>query len=256
MLKIAIDDGHGMETAGKRTPLFSDGSYMKENEFNNAVAQLLKVMLEKVGVETVMVAYEDTDVSLATRVQRANDSKADAYVSIHANAYGDGVSFNDGQGIETWIYEYTGQTTYNLAEKVQNELVSLCGRRDRGIKRSSAFYVLKNTNMSAILVECGFMTNLEEALLLKTDDYRKKCATAIFNGVCKHFNVDTTVEEEKEEEKIVEIRYNTVEELPYGQDTIEKLIEKGFLLGDGTGLDLSKDMLRIFIVLDRAGVFG
>lgn len=260
MLKIAIDDGHGMETAGKRTPIFSDGTYMRENEFNNAVAQLLPDMFKKVGVDTIFVAPEDTDTALATRVSRANVAKADAYVSIHANAYGDGISFNDAQGIETWIYNLSDSNTYNLAKCVQDELVKLCGRRDRGIKESTSLYVLTQTNMPAILVECGFMTNLEEAKLLLSEDYRKRCAEAIFYGVCKHFNVDTSItdkqeEDEKEEEKMTEERYNTIEELPYGQDTISKLIEKGYLAGNENGLDLSKDMLRMFIVLDRAGLF-
>jgi len=52
-----------------------------------------------------------------------------------------------------------------------------------------------------------------------------------------------------------EQRYNTVAELPYGQETIQKLVDKGLLTGTGAGFDLSKDMLRILIILDRAGQF-
>ena len=76
-MKIAIDDGHGMETAGKRTPAFSDGSVMRENEFNRAVVSYLHDELIRNGFSVVLTAPEDTDISLATRVQRANDAHAD-----------------------------------------------------------------------------------------------------------------------------------------------------------------------------------
>lgn len=262
MLKIAIDDGHGKETAGKRTPIFADGiykgTYMIENDFNEAVAKLLPSMFSKVGVQVVMVAYEEYDVPLATRVQRANDANADAYISIHANAYGDGVTFNDANGVESWIYSKANYETYNLAEKIQYQLATRTGRRDRGVKESTSLYVLSQTRMPAVLIEGGFMTNLEEAYLLLDDSYRLKCAEAVFYGVCEHFGIDTKVSEPEKEyicDCPEEIRYNTVDELPYGKDTIEKLINLGYLNGTGKGLDLSIDMVRILIILDRAGVF-
>src|SRR5690606_5129989 len=91
---IAIDDGHGMETAGKRTPVFKDGTkspqtgnnFTHENEFNRAVAKYLKEELERCGMKTIMVAPTDEDTPLETRVATANKAKADFYISIHANA--------------------------------------------------------------------------------------------------------------------------------------------------------------------------
>ena len=86
MTLIAIDAGHGMDTLGKRTPPFADGTIMKENEFNEATAQYLSEALKRNGFAVVLVAPEKEDTPLKTRVQRANDAKADAYISIHANA--------------------------------------------------------------------------------------------------------------------------------------------------------------------------
>ncbi len=187
MIKIAIDDGHGRETAGKRTPAFSDGSIMKENEFNEAVAIYLEKTLRRCGFDTLMVAPETTDTPLQTRVKRANNAKADAYISIHANAAGSG--WNDANGVESWIYEgvKNGSQSYKLAEFVHNYLINATGRRDRGIKRSKDLYVLNSTKMHAVLVECGFMTNLEEATLLRNDGYRRKCAEGICKGVCSFY---------------------------------------------------------------------
>lgn len=181
-MKIAIDDGHGMETAGKRTPAFSDGSVMRENEFNRAVVAYLHDELIRNGFSVVLTAPEDTDTSLATRVQRANDAHADYFVSVHANAFGNG--WNDANGVESFVYALNDAKTTSLARCIQHELVQETGLRDRGVKENGELYVLRKTTMPAVLCECGFMTNEKEAQLLKSDAYRKKCATSICKGIC------------------------------------------------------------------------
>lgn len=183
-MKIAIDDGHGMETAGKRTPAFSDGSVMRENEFNRAVVSYLHDELIRNGFSVVLTAPEDTDTSLATRVQRANDAKADCFISVHANAFGS--QWNDANGIESFVYALNDAKTTGLARCVQHELVRETGLRDRGVKENPTLYVLRKTTMPAVLCECGFMTNVIEAKLLKSDAYRKKCAVAICRGICSY----------------------------------------------------------------------
>ena len=125
--KIALDDGHGAETAGKRTPAFPDGSVMKENEFNAAVAGCLKEALERCGFAVLMVAPEEADTPLKTRVVRANDANADAYISIHANAYGS--DWNSANGIESIVYEKVmgHSRTYELAECIHKSLIGKTG---------------------------------------------------------------------------------------------------------------------------------
>ena len=182
IMKVAIDDGHGSETQGKRTPIFPDGSIMKENEFNRAVADYLERELKEQGFSPVQVAPENYDVPLNIRAQRANQYGAGLYISIHANAAGSG--WGTANGIETYIHPNADGETLRLANCIHKELITATGRKDRGVKRSD-FYVLRKTQMPAVLMECGFMTNIEEALLLKSDDYRRKCAEAICRGVCK-----------------------------------------------------------------------
>ncbi len=183
-MKIAIDDGHGMETAGKRSPAFSDGSVMRENEFNRAVVSYLHDELIRNGFSVMLTAPEDTDISLATRVQRANDAHADYFISVHANAFGNG--WNDANGVESFVYALNDAKTTSLARCVQHELVRETGLRDRGVKENPTLYVLRKTTMPAVLCECGFMTNKREAKLLKSDAYRKKCAIAICKGICSY----------------------------------------------------------------------
>ncbi|NYF26022.1 N-acetylmuramoyl-L-alanine amidase [Sporosarcina sp. JAI121] len=172
MTKIMIDAGHGPDTAGKRSP---DGA-LREFSFNSAVADLVKQYLIEEGVTVIFAHKEQEDVPLAARTKLANNMKVDAFVSIHANAFGG--DWNNANGIETFIYPTASKESYALAALIQNSLVSACNRTDRGVKKAD-YAVLRDTRMPAVLLECGFMTNREEALLLMKKTYRIQCAKAI-----------------------------------------------------------------------------
>ena len=187
-MRIVLDAGHGKETPGKRVP---DGS-MREYEFNSVVANYCKELLE--GYENVEVHFthsDKIDIPLRERANRANQLNANVFVSIHANAYGNG-GFNAVEGIETFVYITKPKEALQLASHVQNHLLRETGRKNRGVK-SANFAVLRETNMTAILVECGFMTNLEEATLLKSDSYRKKCALGIVKGIVEQYKLKEKV---------------------------------------------------------------
>jgi N-acetylmuramoyl-L-alanine amidase len=183
MLKIVLCAGHGPETAGKRTP---DG--MREYQFNSAVAYYVREsLLDYEDVAVKFVHSGNRDVPLDERTDRANSWGADAYVSIHANAYGSG-GWNSANGIETYVHTSKPKEALSLAQKVQSNLIKETGLSDRGVKATN-FQVLRETAMTAILVECGFMTNREEAALLKTNAYRKNCAKAIVEGLVEQYGL-------------------------------------------------------------------
>lgn len=171
-MKIMIDAGHGPHTNGKRSP---DGR-LREFHFNAAVAEELKKRLVLDGHSVFFSHQPDVDVPLHERTLLANRLKVELFISIHANAFG--ASFNSANGIETLIYPKAQTATKRIAQLTQQALVLSTGRHDRGIKTGD-FAVLRDTAMPAILVECGFMTNREEAALLSSDPYRKRCAAAI-----------------------------------------------------------------------------
>lgn len=179
-MKLALDAGHSFNTPGKRIP---DGS-MREWEFNNVVLNYVKSALEGYEGVSILVTSDPTgktDVPLKTRTDKANNFKADFTLSIHANGFGAG-GFNEACGIETFIYTTASQKSLEVASAIQNQMIRETGRKNRGVKRGN-LHMVRETNGPAALVECGFMTNKEEAALLKTDAYRKKCATAIVNGL-------------------------------------------------------------------------
>ncbi|MDQ0110784.1 N-acetylmuramoyl-L-alanine amidase family protein [Paenibacillus harenae] len=182
---IAVDDGHGLETPGKRTPSFPDGMVMKENEFNRVVAAYLDAHLKRCGFRTLLVAPGDTDIPLNNRTTAANNAKADFYISIHANAYGAG--WNGARGIET--YYYPGSTAgKQAADIIHAQLVKGTPMPNRGVKEAN-FHVLRETTMPAVLVELGFMTNREDAELLRSGAYRAECAEELAKGICQVFGV-------------------------------------------------------------------
>ncbi|PKG22844.1 N-acetylmuramoyl-L-alanine amidase [Niallia nealsonii] len=185
-MKIILDAGHGYNTAGKRTV---DGK-MREWEFNNATAKYAAEYLndyKDVEIKFVQDTTGKTDVSLTTRTNIANSWKADVYVSIHANASGNG-KWDDANGIETFTYTSKSKEAVALANKVQAALIKATGRKNRGVKTAD-FHVLRETNMTAILIESGFMSNKEEAELLQITEYRKKVAKAIVEGIADQYNL-------------------------------------------------------------------
>lgn len=181
-MKIMLDAGHGYETAGKRSP---DG--MKEYEFNRSVADEVRKLLREYEDVTVFMAHsDDRDVPLQDRTDIANRLDVDCYISIHANAYGTG--WNNVRGIETYIYVTKPKTAHELARKIHDSLIGATGMKDRGVKTAD-FHVLRETRMTAVLVECGFMTNKEDATLLRSASYRRICAVAIVNGLREQYRL-------------------------------------------------------------------
>lgn len=182
---IAVDDGHGRETTGKRTPVQPDGKVMLENEFNSAVAKYLIEELHRCGFRTIETAPGDKDAPLADRVRLANDAKADFFLSIHANAY-KGVMGNHG-GIETYVWP-KGDSE-RIGKIIHAHILKGTPKKDRGVKDGSHLYVIRNTRMPAVLTELGFMDSIEDVDDLRSDAYRRECATELAMALCEAFNM-------------------------------------------------------------------
>ena len=181
---IVLDAGHGYNTLGKRSP---DG--LKEYEINRSIASYIRTYLKSYPTAKIVYTHSDQeDVSLTTRTNKANAVQADCFISIHCNAAGSGTEWNQAAGIETYIYNNKQLKAKALGEKVQKNLVIATGLRNRGVKTAD-FHVLRETKMTAILVECGFITNITEVQLLKSDTYRKACGEAIAKAIIEEYKL-------------------------------------------------------------------
>lgn len=196
-----LDAGHGPATMGKRSPWFiirdKDGKevdrwQLREYEFNDDVLNRVGIKLSYYGIDWVRTIplTEDLDDSIKNlnrRVDAANKVKGPAFfISIHANAHGSGKIFTEANGSEVWYY-YKSSKGLMLAKYIQENLVKKLGTRDRGIQTNTntdkAFYVLRKTIHPAVLVEAGFMTNLQDCQKLRTDWGREQVADAIVETI-------------------------------------------------------------------------
>lgn len=221
-MKIVVDAGHGFDTKGKQTV---DG--MKEYAFNRAVALYLKEELKTFQSVKVFFSHSDErDVPLSIRTKIANDLNVQLFLSIHANAYGDGRSWNSAQGIETYIYKSRPKEAEQLAYKIQQELITATGRKDRGVKTAN-FHVLRETNMTAILCELGFMTNKEEATLLKKESYRQTCAKALARAIA-HFYHLKRKETYRKKQPLFKVQVGAFTSRTYAEHVANELKQKGY----------------------------
>ena len=268
MAKIYIDPGHN--ASGADTGAVGYG--LKEQDVSVQIGVLLRDMLINSGQTVKMSRDSITDTvssslngSLAYIYNGANSWNADIFVSIHCNA-----ANTKAYGCET--YYCTGSTQGRaLAECVQPHMTAETERYNRGVK-SANFAVIKHTNMPAILVETAFIDNYDDNRFLASDDGKYKCAVGIYKGICDYLGIEYKLESEdklvsREYEELNErlekvenpMIYDYVDEnMPeWARPTITKLVDKGFLKGDEEGkLGLTEDLIRMFIVNDRAGVYG
>jgi len=124
-----------------------------------------------------MTREADVFVDLADRVPLALQAGATVFVSVHANASTRGVI----RGAETY---YLKPNSLQLATWIQEEMGRSLGIPDRGI-RTANFKVLRDSPVPAVLVEIGYLTNLEDEALLRTPAFRQKVAEAIARGVVR-----------------------------------------------------------------------
>ncbi|UOQ95550.1 N-acetylmuramoyl-L-alanine amidase [Halobacillus shinanisalinarum] len=188
---IALDDGHGLETPGKRTPYIDSlGRSIKENEFNRAVVSFLEEELQRSGFDTLLVAPTDDDTSLSARTTRANDAGADAYISVHYNAFDGSFDGSNPSGIELYVYPgHLNREAGLLANSMAKHLREGTPQDFRGVKEAN-FHVLRETAMIAVLTENGFMDHPDEALLMIDPEFQREVAIEHAKGICDYFGIN------------------------------------------------------------------
>ena len=174
---VVIDPGHGGPDSGA---IGIDG--LRETDVVLDVSKKVTKLLRGKGVNVRMTRKNEIDLDLYPRVSLANRTGADIFVSIHANASrGKKRNIN---GLETFYYE--GWKGRLLAENIQKQILKVSpGSPDRGVRRGR-YYVIKRTNMPAVLVEIGFVTGRLDARRLEKSSHRNRVAYAIAKGILEY----------------------------------------------------------------------
>ncbi|MFJ8265464.1 N-acetylmuramoyl-L-alanine amidase [Peribacillus asahii] len=205
MVKIFIDAGHGGKDSG------AVGNGLLEKDLTLRIAKRVKQLLAAYeNVEVKMSRTKDTYPSLAERTKAANVWGADFFLSIHINAGG-------GVGYEDFVYPGSSKSIA-YQNVIHSEMVKQIDMKDRG-KKQGNLHVLRESNMPAILTECGFIDNKDDAAKLKGENFIEAIAKGHVNGLVKAFDLKEQKADDDCEYYIVVLKGDTVSKLAKKYDT-------------------------------------
>ncbi|MDR0647108.1 MAG: N-acetylmuramoyl-L-alanine amidase [Puniceicoccales bacterium] len=202
---IVIDAGHGGIAEGAKNSKLN----LVEKRLTLNTARALQSALGKAGYKVFLTRDSDVDLSLEQRGQLANKLKAQLFVSLHYNA----AESTRARGIETFTYTFASHpstdrtkalgsddsTEINNRFDVQNTYLAYCiqksvtlrlGSIDRGVRRAR-FGVLKHVQCPAVLIECGFLSNDDEARRIATNAYQEKLVNSVVEGIQRYVHNTT-----------------------------------------------------------------
>ena len=171
---VVIDAGHGGKDGG------SKWYGVTEKNLTLDLAKRIKAVLEEKGVSTTLTRSTDVFVELVDRAEVANKKPESLFVSVHFNAHRD----RSIQGIETFYYPGSAEGRV-LATYIQSELGRRIKTRNRGVK-PSRLKVLQKTKGTAVLVECGFISNRWECQRCASTWFRQILAEEIAQGILRY----------------------------------------------------------------------
>lgn len=185
-VQVILDAGHGGSDPGK---VGIDN--VLEKDLNLQIALKVKKYLEKEKIAVMLTRETDTGLGNAetgnkkvedmkARVEMINQIQPDIAVSIHQNSYQD----PEVRGAQVFYYSHS-ESGEELAKIMQEVLWEVDTENHRQVKANDTYYLLKRTKVPTIIVECGFLTNPEEAAALAGEEYQEEMAQAIGKGIKK-----------------------------------------------------------------------
>lgn len=187
-IKIGLDAGHGLNTAGKQTP-----DKIKEWTLNDKVADKVQDYLKDYDVEIVRTDENEgiTDEGLTYRKNKYISSGVKAFVSIHHNAFtGD---WNNATGVEVYTDKNPTKQDEKLASCIYDRLVKYTGLKGRGIKQAN-WTVIDQDTIPAVLVEGGFMDGTNDYKVITSEEGQNAYAKAVAEGLIEFLELKKRVE--------------------------------------------------------------
>ncbi len=190
---IILDPGHGFPDEGAESL-----RGVTENNINLSIALKTKKLLEQSGNTVILTRTDENgiyDISCNTirekkisdiknRVKIGNESNADIFVSIHLNK----IPQEKYWGWQTF-YKKNDEKSKKLAECIQDGIGSVIKKQNKRVPlKIENIYIIDHINIPITIVECGFLSNQDEEILLKSDEYQEKLAEGITLGILNYFN--------------------------------------------------------------------
>lgn len=179
---VVIDVGHGGEDVGWETET------LQEKELTLNIAKRLKEKLDDTKIKVYYTRMDDGNPTEEARIYLANAVKADMFISIHANydradtkTYGTRTLYNAS-------FFIPGFGSVELADILEREVVTGISGKGLGLFASDAdCYILQNASVPAVILEVGYLSNKQEAILLEREDYQQRIADGIYNAILKAY---------------------------------------------------------------------
>lgn len=252
-MNILLISGHGNGDPGAVSRI--NGVQYREADETRAMTDLIKKYLGKycsvVQYPKERNAYHDYHKGVLSTI--GNFKAFDYVLEVHFNAYLAGQA--DGKTKGTECYVTTSEKSVGVETKIC-ENISKFGFRNRGVKRYNYAVIntAKKNGTSSALLEVCFIDDPDDMAIYvpRRDAIAKSIADAVLTGFGIEHNF--TSNDEEEEEMVI---YTKREDVPaWGKATVDKLINKGLMIGEGDGkINVEHNMLRTLVILDRAGVF-
>ena len=189
---IVLDAGHGYPDEGAES-----ASGVSEASINLVITKKVQTLLEQSGCNVILTRSDENGIydldsttlrekkvsDIKNRVKIGNESSADAFVSIHLNK----IPQSQYYGWQTF-FKPNSEASEILAKSLQEELnASIQRENKREALKITGKYIIEHVEIPIAIVECGFLSNPEEAELLQQDEYQNKIAWGIYNGIMDYF---------------------------------------------------------------------
>lgn len=175
MVRIVLDAGHG-----GRDPGAVGNGLQEKNITLDLVKRIQKGLSAYENVQLLLTRDTDVFVELGERCRKANVFSADFFLSVHINSN----AKTTAKGFESYVYPNTSGTTKGYQKAIHAEIVAASHLKDLGVKEAN-FQVLRETHMPALLTESGFISNADDANLLKDEKFLQMVADAHVTGIAK-----------------------------------------------------------------------
>jgi N-acetylmuramoyl-L-alanine amidase len=230
MFKIALDAGHGKNTPGKRCLKSLDKNETREWVLNARICEKIAENLKSYSgyaLRRMDDVTGATDIPLRTRTNNANAWGADIYLSVHHDA---GLGGKKGGGATVYVYTQASADSKQYQSIIYDEFIKQTGEfgNRANPKLPKDLHVCRETNMPAVLIECGFMDSPSDVPMILSEDFANKAAKGLTNALVKIGKL-TKKDGAEPVEKFTDIKGH------FAEKAISDLAEMGIVNGKGNG---------------------